>query len=115
MNNLGYKTQLFHHAQIFLSYSWDDKSFVKKLHRQLSNHFWVWFDNKKKLSDRSFLIGESVVPTEKILKSDFFLCIASDSYFETERNAFKEWEIASHGWLETSEDITINSAILFST
>ncbi len=107
INKIGYKVSPFQHAQIFLSYSWNDKPFAINLYRQLSRYFWVWFDSRKNIRDRTFQIGESVVPEETILHSDFFLCIASDSYFDTNGSAYKEWEIASKSWLNDEKRIGI--------
>jgi hypothetical protein len=99
-------TNPFQHAQVFLSYSYDNKPFAINLYRQLKKHFWVWFDSNK-IEDRPFQIGEQVVPEEKIIKSDFFICIASATYFDENRNAYKEWKIANESCLNDEKRIGI--------
>jgi len=74
---------------IFLSYNWDHKPFVKKLYEKLCNlNFKVWIDFKE--LDNTSLTSQLA---DGITKSHIFMCCISKKYSES-RNCRKEFFFA---------------------
>ncbi len=76
------------HARVFLSHSWADIELADALAESLAQRHCL-------LYDRTLIrIGEAVLPREAVVRSDFFLFLASDASMAERSMSFAELRIA---------------------
>jgi hypothetical protein len=99
----------FRQAKVFLSHSWGDNCVSDRLYKILSQEFSVYYDRAPlaRIDDRPFVLGESVVPTDVISTSDYFLFLASATSTRRGTNAMVELEEALGSSLRQEQRIGI--------